>query len=105
MIRISLYIRTIISDLLPCSIAMYVSKLGGYEEKQKIVAVEDIVTCKPISNQRLGKRIPETGGLKNIRHPLLGNGPINKHSLQQKKVFSLESVSRSYLADNRSYRS
>jgi hypothetical protein len=31
-----------------------------------------------------------------IGHPFLSNGSINRHSLQQKTVFSMESVQRSY---------
>jgi hypothetical protein len=37
-------------------------------------------------------------------YPLLGNGPINTHSLQQKTVFSVGSVPRGYLEDNRCYK-
>jgi hypothetical protein len=36
-------------------------------------------------------------------YPLLGNGPINTQSSQQKKVFSVVSVPRAYLEDNRCY--
>jgi hypothetical protein len=38
-------------------------------------------------------------------NPLLGNGPISMYSWQQKKVFSMGSVPRSYLEGNRRYRS
>jgi hypothetical protein len=34
--------------------------------------------------------------LSTIRYPLLGNGPINTHSWQQKTVFSVGSLPRSY---------
>jgi hypothetical protein len=35
--------------------------------------------------------------------PLLGNGPINMHSWQQKKVFCMGSMLRAYLEDSRCY--
>jgi hypothetical protein len=36
--------------------------------------------------------------------PLLGNGPINTPSWQQKKAFSVESVPKGYLKDDRRYK-
>jgi hypothetical protein len=50
----------------------------------------------PIARQRLGEHIPEVRFSTIEGHPLLGNGPINMHSRQQKTMFSMESVSRNY---------
>jgi hypothetical protein len=49
------------------------------------------VTDMPIARQRLYKHIPENT-LPTIGHLLIGNGPINTHSWQQKTVFSVGSV-------------
>jgi hypothetical protein len=38
-----------------------------------------------------------------VVHVLLGYGTINTHSLQQKKVFSVGSMPRRFLEDNRRY--
>jgi hypothetical protein len=55
-----------------------------------------IVTHMPIARQRLAKHIPEITLSTIEGHALLGNGPINTHSRQQKMVFSVDSVPRIY---------
>jgi hypothetical protein len=49
-----------------------------------------------IARQRFGKHIPKVRLSTIEGHPLLGNGPINRYSLQQKTVFSVGSVPRNY---------
>jgi hypothetical protein len=49
--------------------------------------VESVVTHMLIARQRLGKHIPEVTLSTIEGHPLLGNGPINTHYLQQAGVF------------------
>jgi hypothetical protein len=53
------------------------------------------VAHRSIARQRLSKYIPRHTRWT-IGHSLLGNGPINTHSWQQKTVFSVGSVPRSY---------
>jgi hypothetical protein len=50
----------------------------------------------PIDRQRLGKHIPEKKLSTIEEHPLLGNGPVDALSGQQKIIFSMESVQSSY---------
>jgi hypothetical protein len=49
----------------------------------------------PTARQRLDKDIPEVTLSTIEAHPLLGNGPINTHSWQQ-KMFPVESLPRNY---------
>jgi hypothetical protein len=45
------------------------------------VEKQNIVMCIPNAGQWVGKHIPATQGHTTIEgYPLLGNGPVNKHS-------------------------
>jgi hypothetical protein len=55
-----------------------------------------IMTFIPTAKQRVGKHVSATRAHATIEHPVLGNGPANTHSWQQKTMFSVEPVPRSY---------
>jgi hypothetical protein len=56
-----------------------------------------IVTCIPIARQRVGKHIPATQAHATVKgDPLLYKRLVNTHSSQQKTVFFVGSVPRSY---------
>jgi hypothetical protein len=62
-----------------------------------------IVTCTPIARQRVGKHVPAEENARNSMTSIAKQWSC-RHAFLTRTVFSVWSVQRSYLEDNRRYK-